>query len=135
MAISHPAPAVCSLAGVAYGLLLAAIAALGSGSGMTLMALNTYPVEFSREKSEAALPALHAVLGTGIALAPVLVVVFVGAAVWRLLPFGGGAGFLVLALASLTRPLAAFCAMVTAGQIATAIVSAWVNGSIRNCRC
>jgi hypothetical protein len=124
---THPEPAVCSLAGVAYGLLLAATAALGSGFGMTLMDLNTYAVEFFREKSEAARPALHAVLGTGIALAPVLVVVFIGAPVSCLLPFGGGVGFLVLALASLTQPLAAFCAIVTAGQIAAAIASPWVN--------
>jgi fucose permease len=92
--------------GVAYRLLLAATAALGAGFGTTLMALNTYVAGFFPQKSEAALPALHAFLGTGTTLAPVLVVVFVGTAVWWLLPLGVSAGFLVLALASLTQPLA-----------------------------
>jgi hypothetical protein len=93
--------------GVAYGLLLAATTALGAGFGTTLMALNTYVAEFFPTTSEVALPALHAFLGTGTALAPVLVVVFVGAAVWWLLPLAVAAGFLALGLASLSQPLAA----------------------------
>lgn len=92
--------------GAAYGLLLAATTALGAGFGTTLMALNTYVAEFFPETSDVALPALHAFLGTGTALAPVLMVVFVGAAVWWLLPLVVAAGFLVLGLASLTQPLA-----------------------------
>ena len=92
---------------VAYGLLLTATAALGAGFGTTLMALNTYVAAFFPQKSEVALPALHAFLGTGTALAPVLVVILVGAAVWWLLPLGVAAAFLVLGVASLTQPLAA----------------------------
>jgi MFS family permease len=178
--------------GVAYGLLLIATTALGGGFGTTLMALNTYVAEFFPKKSEVALPALHAFLGSGTALAPVLVLVFVETAVWWLLPLGVTAALLVLLLASLTQPLmiastggkprargsapaqrqiparllvyvaavflygicetvfgnwstiylqnevrvplywaelalAAFWAMVTAGRIAVAIVSAWVD--------
>jgi len=104
---------------VAYRLLLAATAALGAGFGTTLMALNTYVAGFFPQKSEVALPALHAFLGTGTALAPVLVVVFVGAAMWWLLPLAVTAAFLVLLLVSLTQPL----------TIASPVRTARVDGS------
>ena len=90
-----------------YGVLLAATAALGAGFGTTLMALNTYAAQFFPDKANVALPALHAFLGTGTAIAPVLVAVFAGAAAWWLLPLVVAAAFLLLGLASVRLPLAA----------------------------
>ncbi len=91
---------------VAYGFLLGATAALGAGFGTTLMAVNTYVAEFFPERSTAALPALHAFLGTGTALAPVLTAVSVAAMAWWLLPLAVAVGFLLLGLASALVPLA-----------------------------
>jgi len=91
---------------VAYGLLLVATAALGAGFGTTLMALNTYVEKFFPKTSTVAIPALHAFLGTGSALAPVLVAIFVVTA-WWLLPLAVACGFLILGLASLSQPLSA----------------------------
>ncbi len=91
---------------VAYGFLLGATAALGAGFGATLMALNTYVAEFFPDKSAAALPALHAFLGTGTALAPILVAISLAAVAWWLLPLAVAASFLLLGLASVTQPLA-----------------------------
>ncbi len=92
--------------GVAYGLLFAATAALGAGFGATLMALNTYVEQFFPKRTNAAIPALHAFLGTGSASAPVLVAIFIGTA-WWLLPLAVAGGFLILGLAGLSQPLRA----------------------------
>ena len=93
--------------GTRYGLLLAATTALGAGFGTTLMTLNTYVAEFFEQQTNVALPALHAFLGSGTALAPILVAVFAGGATWRRLPLIVAAAFLLLGLLSLRAPLAA----------------------------
>ncbi len=90
---------------VAYGLLLVAMAALGIGFGTTLTAAQIYAVGFFPGKSDVAITALHSLLGTGTALAPLLVAFFVGVAVWWLLPLVVGGGFLALMLLSLRQPL------------------------------
>ncbi len=91
----------------AYGILLGAMAALGIGFGATLMTLNSYAAGFFRGKSESALTALHALLGTGTALAPLLVALFVHVGIWWLLPLAVGGGFLALMGASLGQPFQA----------------------------
>jgi fucose permease len=71
---------------LAYGILLLATAALGFGFGATVMAANTYAEEFFPERVDSTVLALNALLGTGTALAPLFVAVFVGLGVWWLLP-------------------------------------------------
>jgi fucose permease len=90
---------------VAYALLLAAMMALGTGFGTILTAIQTYAAEFFPKKTDVAIMALQSLLGTGTALAPLLVAFFVGVAVWWLLPIVVGLGFLVLVLMSLKQPL------------------------------
>lgn len=91
--------------GAAYALLLVAIAALGAGFGATLTTLNTYAAGFFPAKAATALTALHAVLGTGTALAPLLLALFHGAGAWWGLPVTIAASVLILTLASLALPL------------------------------
>ena len=67
-----------SSSSIAYGILLLATAALGLGFGATVMAANTYAEEFFPGRADSAVLALNALLGTGTALAPVFVAVFVG---------------------------------------------------------
>jgi MFS family permease len=62
----------------AFGLLLIATGALGLGFGATLMALSTYTESFFPGRSDRAVLALNALLGTGTALAPLLIAVFLG---------------------------------------------------------
>ncbi len=57
------------------------------------------------ERPTVAVLALQSLLGTGTALAPLLVAFFVGFAGWWLLPVIVGCGFLVLVLMSLGQPL------------------------------
>jgi fucose permease len=90
---------------LAYGMLLLATAALGLGFGATVMAVNTYAEEFFPGRADSAVLALNAVLGTGTALAPVVVAVFVGLGVWWLLPVVVGIALLVLFLFSARAPL------------------------------
>jgi MFS transporter, FHS family, glucose/mannose:H+ symporter len=92
---------------VAYGALLLATAALGAGFGATLTALNTYVQTFFPTRTAAALPALHAFLGTGTTLAPVLAAVFMRGTAWWLLPSGVAIALLGLVAASLAQPLRA----------------------------
>jgi MFS transporter, FHS family, glucose/mannose:H+ symporter len=82
--------------GVAYGMLLGATAALGFGFGATLTALNTLAEELSPGREDRAVLTLNALLGTGTALAPALVAVFVGFGVWWMLPVGVACALAVL---------------------------------------
>ncbi len=91
--------------GVAYGFLLVATGMLGAGFGATLTPLNTYVVRFFPNKPSTALTSLHAILGTGTALAPLLLGVFVGVGSWWGLPVGIGGVFLLLLIVSLGQPL------------------------------
>ena len=90
---------------LAYGMLLLATAALGLGFGATVKAANTYAEEFFPGRADSAVLALNALLGTGTALAPVFVAVFVGLGVWWLLPVVVGLALLALLLFSARAPL------------------------------
>ena len=70
----------------AFGLLLIATGALGFGFGATLMALSTYTESFFPGRSDRAVLALNALLGTGTALAPLFIALFLGLGVWWGLP-------------------------------------------------
>ena len=83
---------------LAYGVLLAATAALGLGFGLTVPALNTLAAAFFPRKVDAAVLVLNALLGLGTALAPIFVALFVGLGMWWGLP--------VLAAALITGLLA-----------------------------
>jgi MFS transporter, FHS family, glucose/mannose:H+ symporter len=82
--------------GVAYGMLLAATAALGFGFGATLTALTTLAEELSPGREDRAVLTLNALLGTGTALAPALVAIFVGLGAWWMLPAAVACALVVL---------------------------------------
>lgn len=90
---------------LAYGILLLATAALGLGFGATVMAANTYAEEFFPGRADSAVLALNALLGTGTALAPLFVAVFVGLGAWWLLPVLVGIALVLLLLFSARAPL------------------------------
>ena len=90
---------------LAYGILLFATAALGLGFGATVMAANTYAEDFFPERADSAVLALNALLGTGTALAPLFVALFVGLGAWWLLPVLVGLALVVLFLFSARAPL------------------------------
>ena len=94
-----------STTNLAYALLLLATAALGLGFGATVMALNTFAERFFPGRADSAVLALNALLGTGTALAPLLVAVFVGLGAWWLLPVVVGAALVILLLLSARAPL------------------------------
>ena len=94
-----------SSSSLAYGILLIATAALGLGFGATVMAANTYAEEFFPGRADSAVLALNALLGTGTALAPLFIAVFVGLGAWWLLPVLVGVALLVLLLFSARAPL------------------------------
>jgi MFS family permease len=90
---------------LAYGVLLLATAALGLGFGAAVMALNTFAQAFFPGRADSAVLAMNALLGTGTALAPVFVAVFVALGAWWLLPLVVGAALLLLLLFGLAAPL------------------------------
>ena len=71
---------------LAFVILLMATGALGFGFGATVMALNTYTEYFFPKRADRAVLALNALLGTGTALAPLLVAILLGHGVWWALP-------------------------------------------------
>lgn len=68
--------------GLAYAALLLAMTALGLGFGATLTALNALAMAYFPQRPERALTALHALLGTGTALAPLLTALVSGLGAW-----------------------------------------------------
>jgi fucose permease len=94
-----------SAGGLAYGLLLLATAALGLGFGATVTALNTFAEAFYPARADDAVLALNALLGTGTALAPLFVAVFLGLGAWWLLPLLVAAALVALVLLSVRTPL------------------------------
>jgi fucose permease len=109
--------------GVAYGLLLVAMVSLGVGFGTILTAIQTYAAEFFPEKKDVAIMALQSLLGTGTALAPLLVAFFAGVAVWWLLPVLVVGGFLALTLMSLNQPLQAAFSDKGSGSTGTGVLA------------
>ena len=90
---------------LAYGLLLVATAALGTGFGLTVPSLNTFTAVFHPTAVDRSVLALNALLGLGTALAPVFVAVFVGLGFWWGLPVLSSILLAGLLLISLRLPL------------------------------
>lgn len=89
---------------IAFGLLLIATGALGLGFGATVMALNTYAEHFFPERSDRAVLALNALLGTGTALAPLFVAVLLALGVWWALPTFVACVLALIMLCALREP-------------------------------
>ena len=105
MALLASSNFLLSSTSLAYGILLFATATLGLGFGTTVMACNTYAEKFFPDRADSAVLALNALLGTGTALAPLFVAVFVGLGAWWLLPLVVGVALLVLLLFSASTSL------------------------------
>ena len=88
----------------AYGILLVAMLALGGGFGATLTAVNRLAPGFFPARAEPALTALHALLGTGTALAPLLVSLASDTG-WWWIPAAVAAVLLTLSLLAATQQL------------------------------
>jgi MFS transporter, FHS family, glucose/mannose:H+ symporter len=102
LALSWPA---VSTPGLAYGLLLLATGALGLGFGASVMALNTLAEEFFPAAADSAVLAMNVLLGTGTALAPLLVAAFSGLGAWWMLPVVVALVLLVVLLLTLRASL------------------------------
>ena len=70
----------------AYMLIIFGTAFVGAGFGSTLPTINVYATNFFPKSSASALTVLHTLLGTGTALAPLLVAVLVKQIGWWVLP-------------------------------------------------
>ena len=88
---------------IAFGVLLVATGALGFGFGAALMALSTLTEKLSPGREDRAVLTLNALLGTGTALAPALVALFVGLGGWWLLPICVACALAVLFLLTLRQ--------------------------------
>jgi MFS transporter, FHS family, glucose/mannose:H+ symporter len=88
-----------------FGFLLIATGALGFGFGATLMALSTYTESFFPGRSDRAVLGLNALLGTGTALAPLLIAVFLGLGVWWGLPILVACTLALILISVLRQPL------------------------------
>lgn len=90
---------------VAFAMILAATGLLGIGFGSTLTAINAYAASFFPNRSETAITALHTLLGTGTALAPLIVSLLSDGGRWWLLPLAITIAAVILAVVALTQPL------------------------------
>ncbi len=85
----------------AYPILLCATGALGLGFGCTVPALNTFAARLDPARQDRSVLTLNALLGTGTALAPLLIAAFLALGAWWLLPLLAAvalAGFIVTAV-------------------------------------
>src|SRR5450755_1155262 len=92
---------VVATSAAAYPILLCATAALGFGFGSTVPALNTFAEHLDPARQDRSVLTLNALLGTGTALAPLLIAVFLALGAWWLLPVLAAvalAGFIVAAV-------------------------------------
>lgn len=105
MTLLASSSAFTGAAAVAHAVLLLSTAFLGTGFGATLSALNTYAAGFFPEKGDAALTGLHALLGTGTALAPLFAAVSVRLGAWWALPLLVAVAMVALVAASFGQPL------------------------------
>jgi MFS transporter, FHS family, glucose/mannose:H+ symporter len=87
--------------GVAYPILLCATAALGFGFGSTVPALNTFAEHLDPARQDRSVLTLNALLGTGTALAPLLIALFLALGAWWLLPLLAAAGLIGFVIAAL----------------------------------
>lgn len=104
---------------VAFGLLLAATAALGIGFGLTVPALNTLTASFHADAIDRSVLVLNALLGLGTALAPAFVAMFVGLGFWWGLPIMSGVLLVLLLVASFRLPLRAAAPATASGEVAS----------------
>ena len=93
--------------GAAYGVLLVATGSLGFGFGAAVMAMNTYAEKFSPGRENRAVLVLDALLGSGTALAPLFVAIFLGLGAWWLMPLMVAVVLVGLLLVSAKEPLEA----------------------------
>src|SRR5664279_250414 len=77
---------VLAITAAAYPILLCATAALGFGFGSTVPALNTFAEHLDPARQDRSVLTLNALLGTGTALAPLLIALFLALGAWWLLP-------------------------------------------------
>ena len=89
----------------AFGLLLVATGTLGLGFGATVMALNTYAESLFPENPDRSVLTLNALLGTGTALAPLFVAVFLRLGAWWVLPILVACTLAVISVFVLRQPL------------------------------
>src|SRR5664279_2055525 len=89
----------------AYPILLCATAALGFGFGCTVPALNTFAEHLDPARQDRSVLTLNALLGTGTALAPLLIALFLALGAWWLLPVLAAAGLAGFVAAALRVPL------------------------------
>lgn len=113
---------------LAYGILLAATAALGLGFGLTVPALNALAAAFFPRKVDSAVLVLNALLGLGTALAPIFVALFVGLGMWWGLPVLVAVLITGLLASSLRLPLEEGVAVAARGRRAKVSLPArfWV---------
>lgn len=90
---------------LAFIMVLLTTGLLGLGFGSTLTAINAYAASFFPKRSETALTALHTLLGTGTALAPLIVSLLADGGQWWWLPLGVAAAMAILAGIARTQPL------------------------------
>lgn len=90
---------------LAFGMVMVTTGLLGLGFGATLTAINAYAASFFPNRSETALTALHTLLGTGTALAPLIVSLLADGGRWWLLPVGVATAMFLLAGLGRTQPL------------------------------
>jgi fucose permease len=82
---------------LAYICFLLGTTAVGAGFGLTLPMINVYAERFFPDNSASALTGLHTLLGTGTAMAPLLVAVLVKQIGWWVLPLAAlGASGIIL---------------------------------------
>lgn len=89
----------------AYTLVILGTTFVGAGFGSTLPTINVYAVNFFPKNPASALTVLHTLLGTGTALAPFLVTIFVEKTGWWLLPVVITAALIVLLAGAFILPL------------------------------
>lgn len=105
MAMFALSSAMTGVPDIAYAMVLAATGLLGLGFGATLTAINAFASSFFPKHGETAVTALHTLLGTGTALAPLIVALLAKAGQWGLLPAAVAMAALALALLALTQTL------------------------------
>jgi fucose permease len=90
---------------LAYLCVFLGTTAVGAGFGSTLPMINVYAERFFPDNSASALTGLHTLLGTGTALAPLLVAVLVKQIGWWLLPVSALIVLIIIYAGSISLPL------------------------------
>lgn len=107
LAMAAYAGSALLIPGPVYITLFAAMTLLGFGFGFTVSTINVFVAGFFPERADTALTALHALLGTGTALAPLIGAVLLAPEHWWALPAGVAAGAALVLALSVAQPLEA----------------------------